>query len=134
MSLLDALLLDPAPFQVWIADRTKDRQKGSGTANDPYDGGVGKFDALMNQLASVPNLMIRLGPGTFTTQGYYDGASTGWQAKRGMKILGSGVEVTQLKLAGVAQNGVQYFVVGHPISSSAVAVDAFGSKGVSSCY
>ena len=124
MSLFDALLLDPAPFQVWITDRS-DRQRGSGTASDPYDGGAGKLDALMNQLASVPNLMVRLGPGVFTTQGYSDGASGGWQARPGMKIVGSGVEVTKLKLAGVTQNGVQYFVVGHPLSPSAVAVDAF---------
>ena len=37
MSLIDALLLDPAPFEVWIACRT-DGLKGSGTASDPYDG------------------------------------------------------------------------------------------------
>ena len=39
MSLLDALLLDPAPFNVWIAFRT-DGIKGSGTASDPYDGSM----------------------------------------------------------------------------------------------
>jgi len=37
MSLLDALLLDRFPFDVWIAYRT-DGIKGSGTASDPYDG------------------------------------------------------------------------------------------------
>lgn len=37
MSLSDALLLDPAPFDIWIAART-DGAKGSGTLNDPYDG------------------------------------------------------------------------------------------------
>lgn len=46
MSLTDALLLEePRPnlgaaFQkIWIALRT-DGQRGSGTANDPFDGGV----------------------------------------------------------------------------------------------
>ena len=54
MSLLDALLLDPAPFQIWIADRN-DRQKGSGTASDPFDGGLSaaKFDAIMSQIVLV---------------------------------------------------------------------------------
>jgi hypothetical protein len=37
MSLLDALLLDPHPLNVWIACRT-DGIKGSGTLSDPYDG------------------------------------------------------------------------------------------------
>jgi hypothetical protein len=36
MSLTDAFLLDPAPFNVWIAYRGDGA--GSGTANDPYDG------------------------------------------------------------------------------------------------
>jgi hypothetical protein len=127
MSLLDALLLDPAPFQIWIADRA-DRQKGSGTANDPFDGGAGKFDGIMNQFAATANLMIRLGPGVFTTKGYADGVAGGWQAKPGMKILGSGVAVTKLQLSGVTQNGVQYFVVGHDLATANLAVapvDAF---------
>ena len=47
MSLIDALLLDPAPFNVWIAART-DGIKGSGTASDPYDGSTAaKFDTRM---------------------------------------------------------------------------------------
>jgi hypothetical protein len=37
MSLLDALLLEPHPLNVWIAYRT-DSIKGSGTMSDPYDG------------------------------------------------------------------------------------------------
>ena len=50
MSLLDALLLDPAPFNVWIALRT-DGLKGSGTASDPYDGSTAaRFDARMSEL------------------------------------------------------------------------------------
>ncbi len=41
MSLIDALLLEPFrdPRDIWIALRT-DGQPGSGTARDPYDGGV----------------------------------------------------------------------------------------------
>ena len=37
MSLLDALLLDPVPFDFWIALRS-DGINGSGTQSDPYDG------------------------------------------------------------------------------------------------
>jgi hypothetical protein len=36
-SLSDALLLEPAPFEVWVALRT-DGQKGSGRIDDPWDG------------------------------------------------------------------------------------------------
>ncbi|MBL9170017.1 MAG: hypothetical protein JNN07_19945 [Verrucomicrobiales bacterium] len=82
----------------------------------------------MNQFAATANLMIRLGPGVFTTKGYADGVAGGWQAKPGMKILGSGVAVTKLQLSGVTQNGVQYFVVGHDLATANLAVapvDAF---------
>ena len=65
MSLVDSLLLEPYPFNVWIAART-DASKGSGTASDPYDGSTAaKFDAV---LASPPsNTHIRLGAGNFDT-------------------------------------------------------------------
>lgn len=72
MSLLDALLLDPAPFDIWIAART-DGVNGSGTLNDPYDGSTqARFDAIMKaitiQTESNP-VTIHLGPGTFETNG-----------------------------------------------------------------
>ncbi len=37
MSLTDALLLDPYPFEIWIAQRT-DGHLGSGRIDDPFDG------------------------------------------------------------------------------------------------
>ena len=87
MSLLDALLLDPAPFNVWIALRT-DGLKGSGTASDPYDGSTAaRFDARMSELPT--NTRVYLGPGTFLTSGYAVSGSTGWQLKTGLKIVGS---------------------------------------------
>lgn len=47
MALLDALLLDPHPLDVWIAYRN-DGIKGTGTLNDPYDGSSDtKFDGIM---------------------------------------------------------------------------------------
>jgi len=36
-SLADALLLDPYPFETWIACRS-DSTKGTGTLNDPPNG------------------------------------------------------------------------------------------------
>ena len=51
MGLTDALLLDPYPFEIWIAQRG-DGQKGSGTLNDPYDGTTAaKFDGIMTSFS-----------------------------------------------------------------------------------
>ena len=45
MSLLDALFLDPAAFDTWLAYR-QDGVKGSGTLNDPWNGGTGYAPAV----------------------------------------------------------------------------------------
>lgn len=101
MSLLDALLLDPCRVNVWIAARN-DGIKGSGTISDPYNAkDAGTFDALMNGFPEYTH--VNLGPGKSQTAGYSDSAPTaGWQPKRGMKIIGSGVDVTTIKLVGAA--------------------------------
>jgi hypothetical protein len=119
MSLLDALLLDPYPFQIWIAKRT-DGIKGSGTASDPYDGSTAtKLDALLN---SIPeNTHIHLGADIFETNGYADGETTGWQPKAGMKIEGSGIGVTTLRLIGATQNK-SYFAIGHALTTGSPPV------------
>lgn len=115
MSLLDALLLDPHPFAVWIACRT-DGVKGSGTASDPYDGSSAtKFDALMNILSA--NTHVRIGPGTFQTSGYAAGVSGGWQPKAGMKISGAGLGVTTLQLVNATTTNAHYFAVGAPTTT-----------------
>jgi len=78
MSLLDALLLDPAPFNVWIAART-DGIKCSGTASDPFNGSdQARFDGMMHDIAALfpsQKVAIHLGPGTFITAGYADDAN-----------------------------------------------------------
>lgn len=62
MALLDALLLDPYPFQIWIAKRT-DGIKGSGTASDPYDGSTAaKLDFVLNNHCPA-NSHVHLGAG-----------------------------------------------------------------------
>ena len=117
MSLLDALLLDPAPFNVWIAKRT-DGIKGSGTISDPYDGSTqSRFDAAMNQFAAQSNVAIHLGPGEFETKGYYLDSAAGWQMRPGMKIRGSGIDVTTLKLIPGATN-VHHFAIGHALTTT----------------
>ena len=53
MGLIDALLLDPFPFEIWIAKRT-DGLAGSGTLNDPWDGSTAaRFDQVMNTIATM---------------------------------------------------------------------------------
>ena len=113
MSLSDALLLDPFKFHVWLAVRS-DGIKGSGTISDPYHcGDASAFDTLMTSFPE--NTTVHLGPSTlsspFKTTGYKDGVGGGWTAKKGMRILGSGVDVTYLQLEA-SSTGV-FFAVGH---------------------
>ena len=104
MSLSNALLLDPFKFEVFLAVRT-DGQKGGGTISGPcHCGDASTFDTLMNSFSE--NTTIRLGPATstspFKTFGYADGVSGGWTPKKGMRILGSGIDVTYLRLEPTA--------------------------------
>ena len=119
MSLIEALLLDSPRIDIWVAKRT-DNIAGSGTQMDPYDGStLAKFDALMNGLGT--NTCVHLGPGEFQTAGYYDGISgTYWQAKTGMRIVGSGIDVTTLKLVNTAATTQRVYAIGHALSSSTV--------------
>src|SRR5713101_2003927 len=111
MSLLDALLLDPPPFDVWIALRT-DGAKGSGTQSDPYDGSSQQtFDGLMNGFPA--NTAIHLGPGTFQTQGYSPNIAGGWQPRPGQRITGSGIEVTTLKVVNASDTTYLTVAIGN---------------------
>lgn len=120
MSLLDAFLLDPAEFEVWIAIR-QDGAKGSGTASDPYDGSPGHFDDIMKEIAQrFPNggVTIHLGPGTFETNGFDEqNAANCWQAQAKTRILGSGRGATTLKLVNATTTGRQYFAIGHVLTT-----------------
>lgn len=123
MSLIDSLLIDPYPFHVWITIRS-DAALGSGTVNDPYDGSSqSRFDNLMALIQTQSNVTIHLGAGTFQTQGYSVVAGAGWQAKPGMKIIGSGIDVTVLKLVNAGLNE-HYYAIGHSLSSTS-KVDYF---------
>jgi hypothetical protein len=91
----------PAPLvhDVWIVASRPDGNPGSGTLFDPYDGSTAeKFDAI---LRSIPeNATIHLGPGTFLTNGYqdYSIATKGFYVKKGWQVLGSGRDITTVKL------------------------------------
>ena len=120
MSLVDALLLDPYPFDVWIATRN-DGVKGSGTLNDPFNGNTqARFDGIMASFQTQSNVTIHLGHGTFPTLGYAIIAGTGWQARPGMRIIGSGIDVTTVQLLNVGPNE-HYYAIGHPLTSAAKA-------------
>lgn len=65
-----------------------------------------------------PPLAIHLGPGTFQTNGYADAIATGgWQPRPGMKIVGSGVDVTTLQVAGSSSGTAAHlYAIGHAVS------------------
>jgi hypothetical protein len=112
MSLFDALLLDPCKTNVFIANRT-DNVGGTGTISDPFDGSTQtKFDTVMSGLSA--NTRVHLGPGTFQTNGYADGLSGGFQPKAGMKIVGSGIDVTTLRIVGGGTASKHYYAIGAP--------------------
>ena len=109
-----ALLLDPSPFEIWVAVRS-DLLKGSGTLNDPYDGSSQiKFDGIIGSLAV--GSVVHLGPGTFQTGGY--NGTSGWEIKAKVKIHGSGYDVTKLQIVSPA-SGALTVAIGHNLLNRA---------------
>jgi hypothetical protein len=96
------------------------------TANGPPSGPVsGQFSCRLTSasgpkvaLGVNPPLAIRVGPGTFVTNGYADAIATGgWQPRPGMKIAGSGVDVTTLQVAGSSSSSTAHlYAIGHAVS------------------
>ena len=135
MSLLDALLLDPHPFDLWIAYRS-DGIKGSGTLNDPYDGSTAaRLDGILSTLPSGKPVHVHLGPSPrdangnaipFLTGGFWISSSgvvgSAWQPKPNMVLSGAGREVTVLRLAPGTTSGTHYFAIG---ASTTTPVDFF---------
>jgi hypothetical protein len=70
----------------------------------------------MRAIPAAPPVAVRLGPGTFLTKGYHVNAPTSWYVRSGMKLLGSGMEVTVLQLAAAVleENANPYVVVTSP--------------------
>lgn len=125
MSLLDALLLDPPRIDVWVAYRSTVTSpasvQGSGTQNDPFTvNSAADFDKLMNDANLIPvNTCVHLGPGTFQTTGYKDGGGAGWQIRTGVRIVGSGIDVTKLQIAGNSTSAT-FYAIGHTLSATTV--------------
>jgi hypothetical protein len=67
------------------------------------------------------NTQVHIGPGTFTTLGYRQGSAT-WQMRPGLKIVGSGVDVTTVKLdTGLPTSVDEYFAFGHDLITGSPA-------------
>jgi hypothetical protein len=84
---------------------------------DPY-----LFDAVMRSISQGGPMLVHLGPGTFETKGSEDclGGADGvqpaacWRPWSGLKILGSGISVTTLKLVQAVFLNRPYYAVGCP--------------------
>jgi hypothetical protein len=116
VQLIDALLLEPYPVNVWVALRND--SKGCGTMADPFGvNSAQRFDEVMSNLPADTPVRVHLGPGTFLTEGYSDEVSgRGWSPKPGMKIVGAGTEVTTLQLVNAtAPSSAHFFAIGHPL-------------------
>jgi hypothetical protein len=118
MAMMDALMLDPYPFETFVAVRT-DLMRGSGSISDPWDGSTAeRFDEVMREHVS-PGTRVHLGPGEFKTTGFSPGfpVLAGWQAQKEVAIVGSGIESTKITLeVNRLHAGRQVFVVGHELS------------------
>src|SRR4030095_13977006 len=88
---------------------------------DPYE-----FDALMRSLPV--NTTIHLGPGTFETKGFCLSAPAifaSWQPKSGWRIVGSGIDVTVLKVVEATIPDAHYFGIGTIFYNSAYRLNGF---------
>ncbi|MBL9169700.1 MAG: hypothetical protein JNN07_18310 [Verrucomicrobiales bacterium] len=126
MSLIDALLLDPPRIDVWVTVRSGGSAGilGTGTQNDPFTvlaNTPADFDALWATSPTTRisnNSCVHLGPGVFQTTGYYDGISGGWQLRPGIRIVGSGIDVTTIQLVNTTASK-NIYAVGHALTTSA---------------
>jgi hypothetical protein len=105
----------PSPLvmqqDMYVAIRTDNPSNALGTWEDPFDGSTAaKFDTIMSTKISAGQC-VRLLPGIFETTGHSGTSSGGgWAAQNGVRILGSGMEVTTLKLVSIPTNATRYAV------------------------
>ena len=77
---------------------------------DPY-----VFDTIMRALPTDRPVKVRVGPGVFQTRGYSSYRDTAsWRPFSGMKIEGSGIAITTLKLVGCLGADVAWHAIGVP--------------------
>jgi len=75
---------------------------------------LSQFDAAARLLPGGPPLAVRLGPGTFQTKGYSNSVAASWLPRSGMKILGSGAEISVLQLVGGVIDQAGYTAISSP--------------------
>ena len=116
-------VLDPKTFTYQMLGSPSTSPAG-GTITcqrDPY-----RFDAVMASFQnSAVALAVHLGPGIFQTKGFYPNAAGSWAPPTvGMKIFGSGIDVTTLQLvrAIIGSQRNDYFAIGGPYN---LVVNAF---------
>jgi hypothetical protein len=101
---------------------------GNGTWDDPFDASdETKFDEIMSNSAKTPDGgTVRLLPGIFKTKGHTGTNSGGgnWAARK-MRILGSGMGVTTLKLVGMTTANATRYAVGIPFDAAGTGLDSF---------
>ena len=86
---------------------------------DPY-----LFDKVMRGLATSGPVTVRVGPGVFETRGHANSTDpSSWRLVSGMKLVGSGMAQTTLKLVDATFDHKHYYCVG---SSSSVVLDSVG--------
>jgi len=119
VSLIDALLLEPSPLDVWIAVRT-DGLKGSGTQSDPYDGSTKCYPAVTISSLAKGVTDKTLAAATASNHGF---ASGDWVTISGVDLGGSNpsdVYYTGTFAITVVDAGTfQYRMLFEPTSSSA---------------
>lgn len=77
---------------------------------DPY-----VFDAFMRKLSATTPVTVHLGPGTFETKGYGIAQDlVSWRPFSGLKLKGSGMKSTTLKLVGASYDDTPFHAVGCP--------------------
>ncbi|HAM71143.1 MAG TPA: hypothetical protein DCM86_05825 [Verrucomicrobiales bacterium] len=69
-----------------------------------------------------PNTCVHLGPGTFVTAGYYEGITGSWQLKPGMRIVGSGIDVTVIQRVNATNLAKQFYAMGHDLALTTPSV------------
>jgi hypothetical protein len=107
--------------EFWVSAMPNTNPTPAGTIADPYDGSTQvKFDSVMGSMPS--NCTVHLLGGTYMTAGHLQ-----VQVKSGQKILGSGMDITTLKLTNMTSGASvlgMYNTVGTGIEISDLTCDA----------
>lgn len=78
-----------------------------------------RFDTVMSTLVSI-NTCVHIRPGVIPTRGYKD-TSPAWELKAGLRIVGSGIDVTRIKLMATATTATRCYAFGHALIAAAAA-------------